>query len=822
MNAIPHPGRLNRPLGGAAALLLLDRDGRILTGTASTERLIGRRPGELRGMRFSDLVGEPEVWADLEELTDVHEVGHGFATLRRPDGRSADVRIDVFPLLPDRAPRQLVALTAGDAARRQEENRALMRALFSQSRVGLAIHDADLRITRMNGDPAGVARPTDAPRGFTLPAALDDILVAEDARATLDRFRHVTAVGEPLIQWEHSGRLKAAPQRERLLARSALRLQDTRGRPLGVLSIFSDITEQRFADRRMDLLHDAAQRIGPSLDVTRNAEELARVLVPRFADLAAVDLSEALLTGDEPGAVHHGAPVRRVAAEAADGAWPPGAHACGATFRIHHPPDHSTPEVRTLREEEVTELRTGSVEDAPDARPDADDGGLLPDEHGSRMAIPLRARGQVLGSLAVWRSPERPAFGDWDAELAEEIGSRAALSVDNARRYTREHRTLESLQRSLLPQPDFAFSAARAAGGYVPAATAAGIGGSWYDVIPLSSARVAFVIGDVAGHGLSATATMGRLRTAVQTLADLDLAPDELLNRLDDLAIRLADVEPHPDGTRGGAIGATCLYCVYDPVTGHCAMAAAGRVPPVVAEPGGPARDVTLEPGPSLGTGGPPFETARLRLEPGSMLLFFSEQLVARSGEGRAGGAHGRARRLALLRDRVTASAAAGDAPATVGRAVLDALLPDRSPANDVALLAATVHALPDDATADWEFPADPAAVGRARDAVITRLKDWDLAEHAFASELIVSELVTNAIRYAGGPVGLRLIRDKTLICEVSDPSETQPHLRRARPTDEGGRGLFLVAQVAHRWGSRYTVSGKTIWTEQLMEQADR
>ncbi|MDT0442652.1 SpoIIE family protein phosphatase [Streptomyces johnsoniae] len=843
MSAIPHPGGLGG-LPGPAAVVLLDPRGEVLASTPGAAELTGRTAAELHGSRFADLLTGPNDWPDLDELAAAGAAGHGTRTLRRPDGSTVEVRIDIHPLDPAEATGQLVALTPHPAAHRQEEDQALLRALFSQTRVGLALHDADLRISRLSADPSAIIRGGKVPLGVRLPADLFDLMVPGDAAALLGQLRHVAATGEPLVYWEHSARLKAAPEQERVLAVSALQLQDTNEQLLGVVSVFTDVTEQHLARRRMALLHTAAQRIGPSLDVARNAEELTRVLVPDFADLAAVDLSDSLLSGDEPGAVLLGAPVRRVAATAATGPWPGEVYPLGAAFRIDHPEEEGLPVGVTLREAEVSALRPLPL----DAESGAGPGELLPSRAGSRMIIPLRARGQVLGSLALWRAAARPPFTRSDADLAEEIGSRTALSVDNARRYTREHRTLETLQRSLLPQPVVEVSAARTAGSYVPAGTAAGIGGGWYDVIPLSSARVAFVIGDVAGHGLNATATMGRLRTAVQTLADLDLAPDELLTRLDDLAIRLADVEPRPDNSSpGGAVGATCLYCIYDPVTGDCTMSGAGRVPPVVARPGEPAQEVALKQGPPLGVGGSPFETARVRLEPGALLLFFSDELVTYAGEGARQGAAGdarresggegggesrgegegaeeapgdsRRRRLNLLRERAAEGAAAGRPPAAVGRAVLDALLPGRAPANDVALLVARVQALPEGATADWEFRADPTVVADARDAVLAQLKDWGLTGNAFPTELIVSELITNAIRYAGGPVGLRLILDETLICEVSDPSETQPHLRRARPTDEGGRGLFLVAQLAHRWGSRYTSAGKTIWTEQLLDR---
>ncbi|MGK5500985.1 ATP-binding SpoIIE family protein phosphatase, partial [Streptomyces sp. URMC 125] len=423
---------------------------------------------------------------------------------------------------------------------------------------------------------------------------------------------------------------------------------------------------------------------------------------------------------------------------------------------------------------ESEDLREGRAVLAPDLRarrealkPDAERLRLqFPAPASSALFVPLHARGSVLGVLGLWRTGEREPFAEDDVPLIEEIASRAALSLENARRYTSELRTVETLQRNLLPPADAQFSGAETAGAYVPASSAAGIGGCWYDVIRLSSTRVAFVIGDVAGHGLGATAAMGRLRTAVQTLADLDLPPEELLTHLDDLAVRLAATEPQTNDS--GVVGTACLYCVYDPVTGECSMASAGHPPPVLTSPEGHVRRVDLRPGPVLGVGGAPFEPVRLRLGPGGVLVFCTAELLPRTGDG-AGG------RDRSPEEEVAAAVAAGGSPAAIGRTVLDRVLTG-PPADDVALLVARVKALPGDATAFWQFAADPSVVGRARELATAQLARWGLEEAAFTTELIVSELVTNAIRYAGPPIGLRLIRDKTLICEVSDPSQTQPH----------------------------------------------
>ncbi|WP_073908447.1 ATP-binding SpoIIE family protein phosphatase [Streptomyces sp. CB00455] len=560
------------------------------------------------------------------------------------------------------------------------------------------------------------------------------------------------------------------------------------------------------AAERLALVNAAAAEIGRSLDMVVNAEQLTAVLVPAFADLAAVDLTEPVLLGEEPGDLVAGAPLRRVAVMAADGRWPAEIYALGDAVRIESVESQHLRAGSAVYLPDLTELR--AVLDGEDDRSRL----ILPPGAVSLMVVPLQARGLVLGAVVLWRRAGRRPFDQADATLAEEVGSRASLSIDNARRYTRERRTAEALQRSLLPRPVMDVTAAETAGEYVPAATAAGIGGSWFDVIPLSATRVAFVMGTVAGHGLNATAAMGRLRSAVQTLADLDLSPDELLAHLDGLVLRFAEDEGQrePDRDAPSALtGATCLYAVYDPVSGTCLMTGAAHAPPVLAATGQPeAHTVTYQPGPVLGTGGQPFEQVELHLHPGDVLAFYGGALAQGTDQAE--------RQLRMIRDGAREGADSGRPAADIGHRILGELLHE-PPEDDLALLVVRVRQVQPGATAAWELPADPSVVGRARELVTGQLTAWGLEELVFTTELIVSELVTNSIRYAGGPVGVRLIKDRVLICEVCDPSQTQPHLRRAQLTDEGGRGLFLIAQLTHRWGSRYTPSGKTIWTEQLL-----
>ncbi|MFE3286136.1 SpoIIE family protein phosphatase, partial [Streptomyces sp. NPDC059233] len=424
----------------------------------------------------------------------------------------------------------------------------------------------------------------------------------------------------------------------------------------------------------------------------------------------------------------------------------------------------------------------------------------------SLIAAPLKARGVVLGVVNFWRARKPEPFDEDDLSLAEELVARAAVSMDNARRYTREHALAVTLQRSLLPRALPEQSAVDVAHFYLPAQS--GVGGDWFDVIPLPGSRVALVVGDVVGHGLHAAATMGRLRTAVHNFASLDLPPDEILARLDDLVQRIDHDGEVGDGA-GGVIGATCLYAVYDPVSRSCTAARAGHLPPMVVAPDGTTTIIDLPAGPPLGLGGMPFETAELELAEDSQLVLYTDGLVEERnrdiGEG-----------LELLR---TALSRPDRTPDESCRAVLDMMLPPR-PTDDVALLIARTRTLGPDRVAQWEVAYKASAVSAVRNAAARKLEEWGLPELSFATELILSELITNAVRHGRAPVRVRLLYDHTLTCEVWDGSSTAPHLRYAATTDEGGRGLFLVAQLSEHWGTRYTAEGKVIWAQQALPGA--
>ncbi len=422
----------------------------------------------------------------------------------------------------------------------------------------------------------------------------------------------------------------------------------------------------------------------------------------------------------------------------------------------------------------------------------------------SLIAAPLQARGVVLGMANFWRRERQEAFDEEDVSFAEELAARAAVSIDNARRFTREHTMAVTLQRSLLPRALPEQVAVDIAYRYLPAQ--AGVGGDWFDVIPLPGLRVALVVGDVVGHGLHAAATMGRLRTAVHNFSNLDLPPDELLWHLDELVTRIDRDEGHAgDDDGAGITGATCLYAVYDPASGRCTVARAGHLAPALVRPDGTVEFPDVPASPPLGLGGLPFETAVLELPEGSLLALFTDGLVEHRDRDIDTG-------LGILRDTL---AGHGDrSPEETCRAVIEALLPPRR-RDDIALMVARTHRLDPSRVAEWDVPADPEAVARIRAACAQRLEAWGLAEMGFTTELILSELLTNAIRYGSEPIRVRLLCEGGLVCEVSDASSTSPHLRQAATTDEGGRGLFLVAQLTERWGTRYTGQGKVIWTEQ-------
>ncbi|SEL51399.1 SpoIIE family protein phosphatase [Streptacidiphilus jiangxiensis] len=683
----------------------------------------------------------------------------------------------------------------------------VLDGLFEATPSGLAVYDTDLRLVRMN---AALERILGAPAVTALGRRMDEVFPSGEGERMVARLAAVLRTGIPVLTTEHRGRTAADPARDHVWAISSFRLAAADGRILGVASSIVDVTEVDHTRERLLTLKQAAERIGSTLDVIGTAEELAEVAVPRLADFVAVDLLDGVAEGAPPprGPVPGTAVLRRAAVRSVTENAPESAVPVGTVTT--YPPD--TPYARCLSSGESLLLPV--LDRAADwlAQGGERAAKILRVGAHTLMTVPLKARDVTLGLAHFYRWELPEPFDGEDLALAEDLVSRAAVCIDNARRYTEEHRATLTLQRSLLlrgsiPVPGLMETAHR----YVPARAHAGAAGDWFDVVPLSGARVGLVVGDVVGRGIEAVARAGRLRTAIRTLASLDLPPDELLSRLDALARRQIDapsVAGSADESVGPGLSGTCLYLVHDRVTGQCTMASAGHPPPIVVREGRGAELVPLQPGPPLGLGTLPFEATEMQLPEDAVLALWTDGLV---------GARDQDPDAAVARLLGALASPAGSLDELCGTAFAAALA-TRRPDDDAILLLARPQRLPSDQVATWELPVDPAVVARARDEVSLRLASWGLADEGMVTELIVSELVTNAIRYGKEPILLRLIRDGgELISEVFDRSSTSPHLRRAADTDEGGRGLFMVAQLADAWGTRYAPRGKTIWAKQAL-----
>jgi len=411
--------------------------------------------------------------------------------------------------------------------------------------------------------------------------------------------------------------------------------------------------------------------------------------------------------------------------------------------------------------------------------------------------MPLVVSGRLVGLCVVtFDQPRRLAAGE--RALLTTLSALIAQALERARLFDVEHARAQALQRALLPRKLPELPAVTTAARYLPAGRGMDVGGDWYDVIPLSADRVALVIGDVMGHGLPEAVIMGRLRTAVQTLSDLELPPDEILGHLNDLVNGLDDDS-----------FATCLYAIYDPITRMCTMARAGHPPPAIVSPDGTVGFAHGVTDPPLGVAEPPFEAVEVPVPEGGLLVLYTDGLIESARRDTEAGMSLLAEHLRIHYDE--------DLDQLCDN-LTGALLPaDQQSSDDAALLLVRVRATAPDAIASWSLPEDPQAARAARQHVHNQLAAWNLEELAPGTELLASELVANVIRHAKGPLQLRLLRSRSLICEVFDGSLTTPRMRRAAWTDEGGRGLQLVAALSDRWGTRYMSTGKSIWTEQSL-----
>ncbi|MFF5369921.1 SpoIIE family protein phosphatase [Streptomyces sp. NPDC013187] len=776
------------------AKAVVDERGVVTGWNEGARRLLGYPASEVVGRPGSALLADEPPPGLLRSLLTLPR-WNGAAALLHREGHPLTVNLLAHLRRNDGGHREWLLLTAVSRLGVSPDDDAFLRRSFTQSTCTTALYDTGLRLVRANADMERViGLPEEAMRGLRV----SEIVHHPQSDLTEQAMRRALDTGER--QDLQVSLQLAGHERPSVWTVSLAPVRAGDGRTQGVLLSAHDMTEQHQARQRLALLNEASLRIGSTLDLVRTAQELADVAVPRLADFVTVDLLPSIDDGDDPPTGSPRGPVRlrRVAHQSVlEGC--PEAVVPNGTVAVY-PHRSAAAECLAAGRPLIQQVTPEAMEDVLRQTP----------ERGERMrrfgfhsvlAVPMRARGLTLGVATFSRHRNPEAFEQDDLLLGQEITDRAGLCIDNARRFTRERATSLTLQSSLLPQRLPEQSALDVASRYLPASAQAGVGGDWFDVIPLSGARVALVVGDVVGHGIQASATMGRLRTAVRTLADVDLPPDELLTHLDDLVSHLA---ADADGT--GDIGATCLYAVYDPVSRRCSLARAGHPVPALLTPGGRAEFLDVPAGLPLGLGGLPFEAVERELPEGSVLALYTDGLVEAGFRDIDDGMD------TLLRTLQTSDASLEG----TCDAVLRSMLPER-PADDVALLVARTRALDAFHVAAWEVPPDTAAVAQARKNASRQLAEWGLDACAFVTELVVSELVTNAIRHAEPPIELRLIYDRSLICEVSDGSTTAPHMRRARTYDEGGRGLLLVAQTCQGWGARHTTNGKVIWAEQAL-----
>ncbi|WP_329204978.1 SpoIIE family protein phosphatase [Streptomyces sp. NBC_00683] len=753
------------------ALLVVDVSGTVLEWTQEAETAFGRAASEAVGRPAWELL-PAAAGPDTENLWSrtggAEAEGLLLRQLVRPDGsrawgvyRAASGEVD-DPL-----------------------GKALLRALFTMSPIGMQVVDPDLRILRVNTAAGGIRG---VPADRLVGRRLDEAFRVTSPEATTAMVRGVLDTGEPAI-----GRIVGATpptdqDREHLYEVSVFPLLDPDGQALGVASAVVDVTEREQALSRTRIINAVREHVGRTLEMDTTCMDLVRVLVPAFADEAEVHLLDPVIRGDEPPSapVPPDVPLRRM-----------------GFASVERPPSAEDPDLGPLRfpaawSQSLTDLQPHLIVHRPAPAPG-------PPRAHSAIITPLTLRDGVLGTLSLHRSTGRAVFEQKDLDLALDLAARIALHIDNARRYTREHTIALTLQRHLLPQSPPVRAALVTAHFHRPGA----VGGGWFDVIPLSGARVAFTVGRVSGEGIQATTAMGQIRTAIHTLSSLDLECDELLARLNDTVARLAAERSALDlGHTDEELTAGCVYGIYDPLSLSCTIALAGNPPPLFARPGGATAVPEFPQAPSLGTAtdGAVFASTRFDLDEGSVIGLHTDTFLPPQD-----------RRTGARTEEVQ------QVLADTGRS-LDAMCEEavrkaapEGHGTDAILLLVRAHALEADRVAERDLPADPSAVATARAWARRQLADWGLDELTFGTELIVSELATNAIRYGKPPLELRLINGPTLTCEVRDSSLVAPHLRQAQTTDEGGRGLFICAELAQRWGARFTSEGKTIWTEQEM-----
>jgi PAS domain S-box-containing protein len=528
----------------------------------------------------------------------------------------------------DLSPHGFEAFDAAEAANAAEAAEAAAlgqfpRQLLDGAGVGVAVLDPSLRYTYVNRALAGYnGYSPDEHVGRTLAEILPDIDV-EPLELIL---RQVLADGIPRSTTVEGVTAANRNGPTRWFHNAYHRLESESGAAVGVVGMVLEITEDRRIRERLDrararlsALDEAATQIGTTLDMQQTCKELTRVLVPRLADLAAVDILEP----EHDRAPDPGSPLRmrRLALSTRSNLVKAGRHlgTPGATIEVQASSLHAR--CMASHQAVVANVPTDEqlLRDAPEA------GRLIRYRRlglHSAMAVPLIARRQMYGVAMLVRAGDSPPFSAEDADFAEAVVARAAGGISHAQRFAREHETALALQRALMSEPTSPHPDVECAGRYLPAGAGAEVGGDWYDSIALPDGRTLLTVGDVMGHGLEAASTMAEYRSMMRTLALQGWPPERILARAQRTMAAL-------DRERV----ATCVLAEVDPASRVIRLAAAGHLPPLLLEPGRPGRLLRLPLDPPLGAGVDDYHATTVRLPVGGALLLYSDGLVERRGE---------------------------------------------------------------------------------------------------------------------------------------------------------------------------------------------
>ncbi|WP_405927006.1 SpoIIE family protein phosphatase [Streptomyces sp. NBC_00035] len=603
------------------AAVVVDSDGCIGLWSPEAEQLLGYRAEEALGRRTDELLVSPDNLQRARELFGQVRSGARWAgvfPMQHKDGTERSVEFRTMRLHDSNGRIHILSLvTDATTVRRVERDLALSHSLVQQTPVGIAVFDNDLRWVGVN--PA-LERINGLPEDTVLGHRLAEMMPDLDAEVIESRMRLVLASGKPLLDQMTVGRTPRDTE-DRAYSESYHRIEDAEGRVLGLAMSIIDVSERQQAAaeisqarEHLSVIADAGARIGTTLDLQQTARELADVAVPQLADLAAVDVLEAVVAHGTTAAVTGDAQAEFRALAVAAGYLTDAIHAADPVGELA---TYSSTRIITQCVREARPILVERVDSATMRR-------IARDSHAAQtlrvagvhsyLAVPLVARGEVLGTLSLYRTINTRPFDEQDRILASELAARAAICVDNARLYGRERTAALTLQRSLLPRTPVDHEGLDIAVRYLPALSE--VGGDWYDVLPLSRGRTGLIVGDVMGKGVQAAAIMGQLSTATRALARLDPSPAELLGHLDDIA-----------GSLGDAI-ATCVYAVCDPGRGTCELSSAGHLPPVLIRPDGSADLLDIPGGVPLGVGGVPFGAMEVELPPGSLLALYTDGLI--------------------------------------------------------------------------------------------------------------------------------------------------------------------------------------------------